>query len=60
MVLKGTIRISVMVSIVFFQQSNDTHTVLHTIDNIELKFDFAKLKIAIAISVQKKTHEKSN
>ncbi len=39
-----TIRISVMVSIEFyyyFQQGNDTHTVLHIIDNIELKLDFA-------------------
>ncbi len=36
-----TIRISVMVSIVLFvfQQGNDTHTVLHIIDNIELKLD---------------------
>ncbi len=34
-----TIRISVMVSIVFFQQGNDNHTVLHIIDNIELKLD---------------------
>ncbi len=49
------IRISVMVSIYFFQQGNDTHTVLlHIIDNIELKFD-CKVKIAnqIAISVKK-------
>ncbi len=40
---------------VFFQQGKDTHTALHTIDNIELKLDFAKLKsnqIAIAISVK--------
>ncbi len=29
-----------MVSIYYFQQGNDTHTVLlHIIDNIELKFD---------------------
>ncbi len=61
MVFMETIRISVMVSIVFlfvfFQQGNDTHTVLHIIDNIELKLDFANLKIAnqiaIAISVKK-------
>ncbi len=43
-----TIRISVMVSIVlFFQQGNDTRTVLHIIDNIELKLDFAHLKSQI-------------
>ncbi len=43
--------------VLFFQQSNDTHTVLHIIDNIELNLDFANLKIAnqiaIAISVKK-------
>ncbi len=40
---------------IFFQQGNDTHTVLHIIDNIEPKLDFANLKyqIAIAISVKK-------
>ncbi len=42
---------------VFFQQGTNTHTVLHIIDNIELKLDFANLKIAnqiaIAISVKK-------
>ncbi len=43
-----TIGISVMVSIVFFfQQGNDTHTVLHIIDNIELKLDFANVKSQI-------------
>ncbi len=44
-----TIRISVMVSIVcfFFQQGNDTHTVLHIIDNIELKLDFENVKSQI-------------
>ncbi len=59
MVFMETIIISVMVSIVFlffFQQGNDTHTVLHIIDNIELKLDFANVKIAnqiaIAISVK--------
>ncbi len=43
------------VSIVFFRRVT-TVPVLHTIDNIELKLDFAKLKIAnqIAISVKKK------
>ncbi len=37
------------VSIVFlsFQQGNDTHTFLHIIDNIELKLDFANLKLQI-------------
>ncbi len=59
MVFMETIRIFVMVSIVclFFQQGNDTHTVLHIIDNIELKLDFANLKIAnqISISVKKKS-----
>ncbi len=40
-----TIRISVwfLLFCLFFQQGNDTHTVLHIIDNIELKLD---LKIA--------------
>ncbi len=49
MVFMETIRISVMVSIVLFcfQQGNDTHTVLHIIDNIELKLDFANLKSQI-------------
>ncbi len=50
MVFMETIRISVMVSIVswgFFQQGNDTHTVLHIIDNIELKLEFAYLKSQI-------------
>ncbi len=48
MVFMETIRISVMVSIVlFFQQGNDTHTVLHIIDNIELKLDFANVKSQI-------------
>ncbi len=47
-----TIRISVMVSIDFFfidffQQGNDTRTVMHIIDNIELKLDFANLKSQI-------------
>ncbi len=37
----------------FFQQGNDTHTVLHIIDNIELKLD-CKFKIAIAIYVKQK------
>ncbi len=36
-----------MVSMFFFQQGNDTHTVLHIIDNIELKLDFANLKSQI-------------
>ncbi len=31
----------------FFQQGNNTHTVLHIIDNIELKRDFANLKSQI-------------
>ncbi len=31
----------------FFQQGNDTHTVVHIIDNIELKLDFANLKSQI-------------
>ncbi len=36
---------TIRISIVFcFQQGNDTHTVLHIIDNIELKLDFANLK----------------
>ncbi len=39
-----TIKISVMVSIAFFQQGNDTHNVLHIIDNIELMLEFAKKK----------------
>ncbi len=53
MVFMETKRISVMVSIVFFfQLGNDTHTVLHIIDNIGLKLD-CKVKIAIAISVKK-------
>ncbi len=50
MVFMETIRISVMVSIVFFvffQQGNDTHIFLHIIDNIELKLDFANLKSQI-------------
>ncbi len=42
MVFMETIGISVMVSIFFFQQGNDTRTVLHIIDNIELKFDCKK------------------
>ncbi len=50
MVFMETIRISVMVSIVFFQQGNDTYTVLHIIDNIELKLD-CKFKIANQISI---------
>ncbi len=41
MVFMETTGISVMVSI-FFQQGNDTRTVLHIIDNIELKFDCKK------------------
>ncbi len=44
MVFMETIHISVMVSIAFFQQGNDTHTVLHIINNIELKLEFAKKK----------------
>ncbi len=39
-----TVRISVNGFYVFFQQGNNTHTVLHIIDNIELKLDFANLK----------------
>ncbi len=50
MVFMETIRIAV----VFFQQGNDTHTVLHIIDNIELKLD-CKFKIAIAIYVKQKS-----
>ncbi len=55
MVFMETIRVSVMVSIVFFSAGNDTQTVLHIIDNIELKLDY-KCKIAnqITISVKKK------
>ncbi len=59
MVFMETIRISVMVSIVvfftyFFQQGNDTRTVLHIIDNIELKLDFANLKSQIKLQYVKK------
>ncbi len=58
MVFMETIRISVMVSIVFciyfFQQGNDTRTVLHIIDNIELKLDFANLKSQIKSQYVKK------
>ncbi len=50
MVFMETIIISVMF---FFQQGNDTHTVLHIIDNIELKLDLENLKSQIAISVKK-------
>ncbi len=53
-----SIRISVMASIVllFFQQGNDTHNFQHVLDNIELKLDFANVKITnqIVISVKKK------
>ncbi len=35
----------------FFQQGNNTHTVLH-IDNIELKHDFANLKSQIKLQSQ--------
>ncbi len=38
-----TVIIAVNGFYVFFQQGNDTHTVLHIIDNIELKLDFANL-----------------
>ncbi len=55
MVFMETIRISVMVSIVvFFQQGNDTHTVLHIIDNIELKLIFANLKSQIKSQICQK------
>ncbi len=32
---------------VFLEQGNDTNTVMHIIDNIELKLDFANLKSQI-------------
>ncbi len=60
MVFMATIRISVMVSLVFlffFQQGNNIHTFLHIIDNIELKLDFAHLKSQIKSQyLSKKNH----
>ncbi len=55
MVFMETIRTSVKVFIVFFfQQDNDTHTLLHIIDNIELKLDFANLKSQIKSQICQK------
>ncbi len=49
-----TVSISVNGFYGFFQQGNDTHNVLHIIYNIELKLDFANLKIAISVKKNKK------
>ncbi len=38
---------TVSIGLFFFLQGNNTHTVLHIIDNIELKRDFANLKSQI-------------
>ncbi len=38
---------TVSIGFFLFQQGNNTHTVLHIIDNIELKRDFAHLKSQI-------------
>ncbi len=49
MVFKETIRISMMFRLFFFQQGTDTHTVLHIIDNNELKLDCKLKKNAISV-----------